>query len=110
MSGVVDLDEARSEAAVRRGFRNWRSRFHESFDRTTRPQDLSDDTLVFLARATDEAAFYIYDLIMNVLQLGSGFEINEMSPQDRMAVMDRYLFILDRVRFDVMQRLGWLER
>jgi len=110
MTGVVDLQKARREASIRRGFRNWRSRFHEDFDGTTRAQDLSDDTLVFLARASEEAAFYLYDLIMNVLHMGSGFEIRELSPADRMAVMDRYLFILDRVRFDVMRRLGWLDR
>ncbi len=109
MRRVVDFDKARAEVAVNRGYRNWKSRFHGSFGADTRPADLPDDTLAFLARGDEEAAFYLYDLIMNLLHLGSGFEVRELSPSDRMAVMDRYLFVLDRVRFEVMRRLGWLE-
>ncbi len=109
MTEVVDLDRARHEAAVRRGYRNWRSRFQEEFDEATRATDLSDATLRTLSRGSEEAAFYLYDLIMSVLQLGSGFEIRELSPEDRLRVMDRYLFVLDRLRFEVMRRLGWVD-
>lgn len=109
MTEVVDLDRARHEAAVRRGYRNWRSRFHEKFGEATRTGDLSDATLRFLSQGSEEAAFYLYDLIMCVLQLGSGFEIRALSPEDRLRVMDRYLFLLDRLRFEVMRRLGWVD-
>ena len=109
MTEVVDLDRARHDAAVRRGYRNWRGRFQEEFDEATRATDLSDATLRFLSRGSEEAAFYLYDLIMSVLQLGSGFEIRELSPEDRLRVMDRYLFVLDRLRFEVMRRLGWVD-
>jgi hypothetical protein len=109
MDRVVDLQKARREAAVRRGFRNWQSRFGEEFSQGTRAKDLSDSTLVFLSRGTEETAFYLYDLIMNLLGLGSAFEIRELSAEDRMGVMDRYLFLLDRLRFELMRRLGWLD-
>ena len=109
MDRVVDLNKARQEAAVRRGYRNWRSRFGEAFEEPTRPKDLSDGTLLFLSQGSEEAAFYLYDLIMSLLHLGSGFEIRGLTPEDRMRVMDRYLFLLDRLRFEVMRRLGWVD-
>jgi len=109
MNPVVDIEEARRRVAVRRGYRNWRTRFGETFDEATRAGDLTDPTLMFLAGGNDEAAFYIYDLVMNLLELGSGFEIRELQPQDRMRVMDRYLFLIDRFRFEIMRRLGWLD-
>ncbi len=109
MERVVDLDKARQDAAVRRAYRNWRSRFQEDFDAATRTKDLSDATLLFLSRGNEEGAFFLYDLIMGLLQVGSGFEIRSLSPEDRLRVMDRYLFLLDRLRFEVMQRLGWVE-
>ncbi len=109
MDRVVDLEDARLKAAVRRGYRNWKSRFKEEFDEATRAMDLSPSTLRFLSQGTEETAFYLYDLIMNLLHLGSGFQIRELSPADRMDVMDRYLFLLDRLRFEMMRRLGWVD-
>ncbi len=109
MDRVVDLEKARREAALRRGYRNWRSRFGEEFGEATRAKDLPADTILFLSRGTEETAFYLYDLIMNLLHLGSGFEIRGLSPADRMDVMDRYLFLLDRLRFELMRRLGWVD-
>lgn len=109
MERVVDLDKARQDATVRRAYRNWRSRFHEDFDAATRTKDLSNETLLFLSRGNEEGAFFLYDLIMGLLRVGSGFEIRSLSPEDRLRVMDRYLFLLDRLRFEVMQRLGWVD-
>jgi hypothetical protein len=109
MSRVVELDKVRTNAAIRRGYRNWTGKFGEEFGDRTGARDLSETTLIFLAKASDEASFYLYDLIMNLLNLGSGFEIRELSAADRMIVMDRYLFVLDRLRFEIMRRLGWLE-
>lgn len=109
MSRVVELDQVRADVAIRRGYRNWRTQFGEEFSLETRTADLSGTTLLFLAKGSDEASFYLYDLIMNLLDLGSGFEIRELEPAERMAVMDRYLFILDLLRFEIMKRLGWLD-
>ena len=58
----------------------------------------------------EKSPFYLYDLIMNLLNLGSGFEFNELHSKQKMTVVDRYLFLLDRIRFEYMKRLGWLER
>ena len=94
--------------AVRRGFRNWRSQLQEDFGIDTRCSGLSKKNLLFLVQGKEESNFYLFDLIMNLEDLGSGFEFNELNPQKKMAVMDRYLFLLDRLRFEYMKRLGWL--
>jgi hypothetical protein len=109
MSDVIDLRKARFDARVRKGFRNWKTRFHEAFGTETRLADLSMETLSFLSFANDKGTFYIYDLVMQIQEQGSGFEFHELGPNQKMQVMDRYLFILDRIRFEVMKRLGWLE-
>jgi len=46
---------------------------------------------------------------MNLKGLGSGFEFEELSPQKKMSVIDQYLFLLDRIRFECMKRMKWLE-
>ena len=108
MSEVVDLQKAKLDRAVRRAFRNWRSQFQEAFDRDTRCAGLSEKTLALLAHGKDKSTFYLFDMIMTLEDLGSGFEFNELNPKEKMAVMDRYLFLLDQLRYEFMKRLGWL--
>ena len=109
MKDVIDIEKARLEIKVRRGYRNWISQFGESFKSITRLNHISIKTLTFLAQGREKGSFYLYDLIMNLKNLGSGFEFNELDTKDKMLVIDRYLFLLDRVRFEYMKRLGWLE-
>lgn len=106
---VVDLREARLLIAVKRGFRNWRGCFGEEFGVETRLSQVSAEALSQLAQGKGKGTFYIYDLIMSLQNLGSGFEFDDLSPKNKMAVIDRYLFLLDRIRFECMKRLGWLE-
>ena len=61
-------------------------------------------------KGKDTSLFYLYDLIMCLKNLGSGFEFNELNSDQKMRVMDLYLFLLDRIRFELMRRLGWLSR
>ncbi|RJR42179.1 MAG: hypothetical protein C4576_16485 [Desulfobacteraceae bacterium] len=109
MRETVDLEKARKEMSVRRGFRNWRTRFGEPFGVETLLPHISKRSLMMLAEGRDNSTFYLLDLIMNLQNLGSGFEFNDLPPKEKMKVMDSYLFLLDRVRFEWMKRLGWLE-
>ncbi|HDZ91395.1 MAG: hypothetical protein JRF51_05860 [Deltaproteobacteria bacterium] len=109
MQKVIDLEEGRLLLAVKRGYRNWKSRFNEDFGIHTRLCHISRKTLNHLAQGGDKGAFYLYDLIMGLKDLGSGFEFNELDPESKMAVIDLHLFLLDRIRFEYMKRLGWLE-
>jgi hypothetical protein len=106
---VISLAEGRLLMAAKRGFRNWESRFKEPFDLNTRLPHISIRTLSYLAQGKDKGTFYLYDLIMNLHDLGSGFEFNELSPKEKMRIIDQYLFLLDQIRFECMKRLGWLE-
>ena len=110
MSQVVDLEKARREAAAKKGFRNWKSKFKEDFGLETRLSHISIQTLGFLALGHEASAFYLNDLIMHLHSLGSGFEFRELTKNNKMRVMDQYLFLLDRIRFEYMKRLGWLKR
>ena len=109
MTGVIDLREARLGIKVKKGYRNWISQFREDFQYSTRLADISKKTLIFLAQGKEKNSFYLYDLIMNLMDLGSGFEFNELHTKEKMAVIEQYLFLLDRIRFEYMKRLGWLE-
>jgi len=108
MSGVIDLKDGQRLIQAKRAFRNWTSRFSENFGPETRLGDLSLDTLSFLAQGNEKSTFYLYDLIMEMKGFGSGFEFNELPPKKKMVVIDQYLFLLDRIRFECMKRLGWL--
>ena len=109
MTEVLQIEKARLELATRRGFRNWKSEFREDFSGSTRLSDISERTLCQLALGKDKSTFYLFDLIMNLRNLKSGFEFSGLGPQDKMSVMDQYLFLLDRIRFEYMKRAGWLE-
>ena len=109
MPQIIDFEKSRLLLAVKRGFRNWTSRFHEHFDLETRLGDVSLRVLSFLAQGKDRGTFYLYDLIMSLKNFGSGFEFNEMDPTKKMLIIDHYLFLLDRIRFECMKRLSWLE-
>jgi len=110
VTGVIELEKARLNMAARKGYRNWKSQFNEDFGPETKTSDLSTKTLALLARGKEKSTFYLFDLIMNLETLGSGFEFDDLRASAKMAVMDRYLFLLDRIRFEYMKRLGWLER
>ena len=106
---IIDLEESRLVRALKKGFRNWTSRFGEEFGMETRLCHISFKTLSYLAQSNNDGTFYIYDLIMRLREVGSGFEFNALGPDQKMAVIDRHLLLLDRIRFECMKRLGWLE-
>ena len=109
MKDIIDLEKARLKKRASRAYRNWTSQFNEEFAISTSLSQISLKTLSFLAIGREKNSFYIYDLIMNLKDFGSGFEINELSAKNKMKVMNCYLFIIDRIRFEFMKRLGWLD-
>lgn len=109
MSRVIDLREKKLDLLTKRAYRNWVAQFGESFGAHTGLGGLSLKTLTFLAQGREKGTFYIYDLIMTLRGMGSGFEFAELSPKNKMDVIDQYLFLLDRIRFECMKRLGWIE-
>jgi hypothetical protein len=110
MTQIISLEKGRVHLLAKKAFRNWNSRFKEEFTSDTCLGHMSIDTLSFLAQGKEKGAFYLYDLIMGINRLGSGFEFNELSPRNKMRVIDQYLFLLDRIRYECMKRLGWITR
>jgi hypothetical protein len=109
MSEIVDIEKARLEIRVKKGFKNWGGQFEYSFGLSTCMEDIPDKALAFLAEGDEKSSFYYYDLIMNLKDLGSGFEFNELEPEDKLTAIDIHLFLLDRARYEYMKRLGWLD-
>ena len=109
MGKVIDIEKRKRKTRVKKAFRNWTARFNEEYSEDTRIQDLSFQTLSYLAKGKEDAPFYMYDLIMNLLDMGSGFEFYDLNRDKKLFVMDCYLYLLDRMRFEIMRRLGWIE-
>ncbi len=109
MPQVIDLEKTRLLLAVKKGFQNWKRYFGEEFGMETRLCQMSRKTISFLAQGREEGSFYLYDLIMNLKRLGSGFEFDTLIPSQKIIVIDHYIFLLDRIRFEYMKRRGLLE-
>ena len=69
MKEVVDLERARLDLAAKKAYRNWASKLGESFSSKTKLSHLSVRSLVFLAQGKEKSPFYLYDFIMNLLNL-----------------------------------------
>ena len=108
MSEIVDIEKARLEKKANKGFKTWINRFKCYFGISTRMEDIPDKALAFLAEGNQKSSLHFYDLIMNLKDLGSGFNFNELEPAEKMIVIDIHLFLLDRARYEYMKRLGWL--
>ena len=108
MTQVISLEKGKTRISAKKAFRNWKSRFKEDFTPETCLGHISLETLSFLAQGMEKSTFYLYDLIMSLNRLGSGFEFNELIPVNKMRVIDQYLFLLDRIRYEGMKRLDWL--
>lgn len=109
MAKIVSLQSYRSKMLAQKVFGAWRQRFHEDFCAETILPEISDPTLLFLARPGDESAFAFYEIIMGALDLGSASHFYYLDKGEQLMVVDIHLFLADQVRYELMRRLGWLE-
>jgi hypothetical protein len=107
---IIDLERFRSKIAADQGFHSWLSRFQEQFGPETRLQDLSSSTLLYLATPGEENLFVFFDLVMGAQGLGGSvrFRLDDLDNDVKMQIMDTAFALVDRVRFEVMRRLGWV--
>jgi hypothetical protein len=106
---IVDFQSKKRQMAAKRGFKSWTSRFSERFDENTRFRDVSDHVLSTLIKGGEVSSLPVYDLVMGIQGLGSGFRFHDLEVSQKMVVMDVAIFLLDQFRFEAMRRLGWLE-
>ena len=107
---IINLARFRSKIAADQGFRSWLARFQEQFGPDTRLQDLSPSTLLYLATPGEENLFVFFDLVMGAQGLGGSvrFRLDDLDNDIKMKIMDTAFALVDRVRFEVMRRLGWV--
>ncbi|MFZ0131179.1 MAG: hypothetical protein WAK95_01465 [Desulfobacterales bacterium] len=110
MAKIVHLETYRERLFHERVFGPWQRRFNETYDTACRLADLSDKTLLFLARPGDAGSFAFYEIIMGALDLGKAVEFYVLDKQSQLKVVDTHLFLADQVRFELMRRLGWVVR
>jgi len=111
MAEIIELDRFRRKIAADQGFRTWLRRFREQFGPDTRLKDLSDQTLLFLSTPGEENLFVFFDLVMGVLGYGTSvrFHLDDVDEATKKQVLDVSLGLLDRARFELMRRLGWVD-
>ena len=109
MAVILVFQQQRRRLAAKRGFESWNRRFSESFIEETCLKDLTDDTLRTLIQSEEDSALLLYSLIIGLMGLGKGFKFYDLDSKVRLEVMDISLFLLDQSRFEVMNRLGWIE-
>ena len=110
MAEIINLSRFRSKIAADQGFRSWLARFQEQFGPDTRLKDLSPSTLLYLATPGEENLFVFFDLAMGAQGLGGSvrFRLDDLDKDIKMKIMDTAFVLVDRVRFEVMRRLGWM--
>lgn len=109
MAQIIQFDEQRRTLTAKRAFRRWSSRFHDTFEADTCPRDLNDSTLLELIQPGDQSMKILHEFILAVKGREEENAFNSLSPEEKMTVMDTGLFVLDRLRFECMKRLGWIE-
>lgn len=109
MAEILELEKHRRKLAAKKGFLAWARRFAEPFGGETCLKDLSDKTLEVLIRGGEESTMLLYDFIMGIKGLGGGPRFHHLENNEKMAVMDVTLFLLDQLRFQAMHRLGWID-
>ena len=108
MAKIVDFQDYRNRSLEKRSFSPWQKRFREKYINETRVADLSDSTLFFLAGPGENSTTAFYELIMGIWDLGTASKFHYLSNDRQMMVVDTHLFLADQVRFEMMQRLGWI--
>jgi len=108
---VINLERFRAKVAADQGFRTWLARFQEQFGPETRIQDLSPSTLLYLATPGEENLYVFFDLVMGARRLGGSarFRLDDLDSEAKLKIMDIAFALVDRVRFEVMRRLDWVE-
>jgi hypothetical protein len=109
MDNVIDINAYKHQTLKKRIYGPWQRRFGETFHLKTRLGDLSDRTLFLLAQPGDNNAEPFYELIMGVLGLGDATHFFYLDDHHKLTVVDIHMFLADHVRFEMMQRLLWIE-
>ena len=110
MVKVISLNDYRDATALRAGFGHWERKFGERFEARTGLAELSPLALSRLAEPGDESAALLYSLIIGFLGYAPSETFESLDSEIQSHVLEIYLFLSDQIRFEMMHRLGWLDR
>ncbi len=109
MATVIQLDQFKRHQIGKRCFKHLNARFRESYDGSTKTADLSDQVLLFLANPDEISTSLTYQLIQYVLLPKDRKPIHPPDKKTEIDLMDIHLYLVDKIRFEIMLRLGWIE-
>ncbi len=109
MEKTVSLKSHKMKKAALRGFREWKRLLPSLsyLDENTRLLDLPDELVLFFCEDTPKSRVLIYDLLMGIYGLGSGYEFESLPPETVSALLDPFFLITDQIRFECLRRLNW---
>lgn len=110
MAEIISLAEYKAQTALRAVARYWRSLFQEPFDAKYHLSDLRPKTLCFLAEPGDESTVALYSLIIGLSGFDDTTTFESLDSGMQSHILDIHLFLSDQIRFEMMFRMGWLDR
>lgn len=110
MAEIISLAEYKAQAAQQAVARYWRSLFKEPFDAQHRLSDLRPKVLCYLAEPGDESTAALYSLIIGFSGFNETTTFESLNSKLQSHILDIHLFLSDQIRFEMMFRMGWLER
>jgi hypothetical protein len=110
MAVIVQLAQYREQSALRDGYHLLRCRFGHEFDATTRFADLAPGVLYQLSLPDDFSTQLLHAMILGFQGFGAAATFDAVNSATQNEVVDLHLFLSDQIRFEMMYRLGWLER
>jgi hypothetical protein len=109
MTNVIQLNQFKKRQIARRCFQQLNVNFKESYNAETRIKDFSGLVLLFLANPDETSTALAYQLIQFVLLPKNQQPASTLDKKTEIDLMDIHLYLVDKVRFEIMQRLGWIE-
>jgi hypothetical protein len=109
MSNIIQLEQYKRSKLGKNSFKYWNSQFHQSFNESTTICDLPDNILLFLASPGDKSEGTINQLIRAIRFPKDKPGTKALQKQVKMMLMDIHLFLLDRLRLEMLLRLGWID-
>ena len=108
MAQLISIIDFKRNRMAGKAFAHWEKRLGYQPEPSEKISHLPDKVVFCLAELGHEATLALYDLVMGVRDLGPAEKFHYLGSQDKVKALDAFLFVLDQVRFDLMQRLGWV--
>jgi len=109
MAEIIQLDQFRRHQIGKRCFQRLNVKFKKSYNEDTKIGDLSAATLLFLANPDEHSTALSYQLIQYVTLPKNQQPVHPPDKKTEIDLMDIHLYLVDKIRFEIMNRLDWIE-